>query len=276
MYRIIRIIGNNFVIAISEKGENVILQGLGIGFNQRKGFIVKNSQIERIYRMENDVEINKLTELINHIPHEHVSFVATLIDEIQLSFENKLRPNIYISLTDHISFAVERFNTNQTYGNAILNEIKTFYPKEFNIGVQTVDKINKHFKINLPIDEAGFIALHIVNAELSINMSDTVQMTKIINEIIKTIKDFYPNQFNKDSFNTSRLITHVKYLAQGIFNNKLNSTKKTDFDIFLKKKYPVESECVLKIREKLEEEYKKPIDDEELLMLAIQIHKINS
>ena len=276
MYRILKIIGNNFVSATNEKGEIVVLQGLGIGFNQRKGFIVKDSNIERIYRMENDVEIKKLTELISSIPHEVVSYVATLIDDIQQYFENKLRANIYISLTDHISFAIERFKTDQLYNNAILNEIKIFYPKEFKLGLAMVDKINNHFKVSLPIDEAGFIALHIVNAELSINMSETVQMTKIINEIMNTIENFYPNKFDQDSFNTSRLITHVKYLARGIFTNKLNSIKQEDFEIFLKTKYPFESKCVLEIRERLEKIYKKPIDDEELLMLAIQIHKINS
>lgn len=275
MYRIIRIIGNNFVGAITDKGESVILQGLGIGFNQRKGFLVKDSLIERIYRMENDKEINKLTELLSSIPQEHVSFVASLIDEVQSSLDTKLRSNIYISLTDHISFAIERFNSNQMYNNVLLNEIKIFYPREYVLGLNMIKKINEHFNICLPDDEAGFIALHIVNSQLSNNMSNTVQMTKIINEIINIIEGFYPDRFKRDTFYKSRLIIHVKYLVQGLFIDNKSKIKEEDFELFLKKKYPEESKCVLKIKEKLETTYKASIGDDELLMLAIQINKIN-
>lgn len=274
MYRILRIIGNNFVSAVSEKGDIAVLQGLGIGFQKKKGFLVKDETIERIYRMENDAEINKLTELISHIPPEHVSFVASLIDDIQASLDSTLSPNIYITLTDHISFAIERFHTHQMYGNVILNEIKTFYPKEFAIGLQMVDKINTRFTISLPVDEAGFIALHIVNAELSLNMSESVQMTQIIHEIMHIIEAYYPNQLVHESFTKSRLITHVKYLAQGIYGNTLHVTKKVDFHTFLKNTYPEESTCVLKIKERIEQKYNKILDDEELLMLVIQIHKM--
>jgi len=262
------------VSAVSAKGEIVVLQGLGIGFKQKKGFLVHDQTIERIYRMDNDAEINKLTELISHIPPEHVSFVASLIDDIKTSLGTTLSPNIYITLTDHISFAIERFHTQQMYGNVILNEIKIFYPKEFGLSLQMVDKINTQFAIHLPVDEAGFIALHIVNAELSLNMTESVQMTQIIHEIMHIIEDFYPNQCTPDSFTTSRLITHVKYLAQGIFSNTLNSVKKVDSHNFLKNTYPQESKCVLKIRKRIEQKYQKTLDDEELLMLAIQIHKM--
>lgn len=275
MYRILKIIGNNFVSAISEKSETVVLQGLGIGFDKRKGFLVEDSKIERIYHMENDKETNRLTQLVSHIPLEHISFVASLIDEAQDTIENKLRANIYISLTDHVSFSIERFHENKMYANALLNEIKTFYPQEFLIGLTMVKKINKHFDITLPIDEAGFIAMHILDAELSINITETVELTKTITTVMDIIKTYYPNRFKEDSFDTSRLITHVKYLVQGIFLNKLNSNNNNEFKNFLIKQYPNESKCVLKIRDKLEEQFKKKIDDEELLMLAIQINKIN-
>lgn len=273
MYRILKIIGNNFVSAISKNGEAVVLQGLGIGFNKRKGFLVDDSKIERIYHMDNDKETNKLTQLVEQIPHEHISFVANLIDEAQSVLDNKLRSNIYISLTDHISFAIERFNNNKMYKNALLNEIKTFYSQEFNIGLNMLEKINNKFQIDLPHDEAGFIALHIVNAKLSMNIADTVELTKIINTVMDIIKDYYPNRFNKDSFNSSRLITHIKYLAQGIFSNNLVSNKDLKLKKFLDDQYPNESKCVLKIKDEMKIQFNKKIDDEELLMLAIHINK---
>lgn len=274
MYRILRIIGNNFVSAVSEKGETVVLQGLGIGFKQRKGFVVDQNKIERIFRMNSESETNKLTELVSNIPIEHISFVAALIDEVQLSYEEKLSPNIYITLTDHISFSIERFKNNEMYSNALLNEIKMFYSKEFNISKMIVEKINNHFDVNLPEDEAGFIALHLVNAQLFTSMTDMVKLTKIINSAMKIVLEFFPNKFENDSFQRSRFLSHLKYLAQGILNNRLEVNHETGFDNLIEKKYPLESECVLKIRKELEREYECFLDDDELLMIAIQLHKL--
>lgn len=273
MYRILRVIGNNFVSAISNQGTTVVLQGLGIGFNQRKGFLVEDSKIERIYHMDSDVETNKLTELVSYIPHEHISFVASLIDEIKPLFEEDLRPSIYITLTDHLSCAIDRYNKNQLYANALLNEISLFYPRELIMGKNIIKKINKRFDIELTDDEAGFVALHIVNAELSTNMSDMVNLTKIIEVSMKVIRTFFPNNFDKNSFSNSRLIAHLKYLAKEVLNNNIPTKTNPSFRKLLEKQYPQETECVFHVREVIEEEFDHTIDDDELLMLAIQIHR---
>lgn len=47
--------------------------------------------------------------------------------------------------------------------------------------------IEKELKVTLPQDEAAFIALHIVNAELDLDMTEMVSMTKLVNDILKIV-----------------------------------------------------------------------------------------
>ena len=68
-------------------------------------------------------------------------------------------------LTDHISFAIERQRQNMEYRNALLMEIRNFYIQEFQIGCKALEIIKERLNVELSRDEAGFIALHIVNAE---------------------------------------------------------------------------------------------------------------
>ena len=51
----------------------------------------------------------------------------------------RLSENIYITLTDHICFAVERLRTGTAYSNQLLWEITNFYPTEFAMGIQALE-----------------------------------------------------------------------------------------------------------------------------------------
>jgi transcriptional regulatory protein LevR len=53
---------------------------------------------------------------------------------------------------------------------ALLWETKRLYKDEFAIGKQALAMVKNKTGVSLPEDEAGFIALHIVNAELNEEM----------------------------------------------------------------------------------------------------------
>ncbi len=107
----------------------------------------------------------------------------------------KLDEKINIDLTDHIYTAVKRLKDGIVIKNALLWDIQRFYQDEYTIGTYALDVIEKKFGVRLPDDEAGFIALHIVNAELSEgNLEDIYAITQIMQEIMNIIR----RTFNKD------------------------------------------------------------------------------
>lgn len=68
MYRILRVISNNFVISKDDDNKEIIIRGLGIGFSKSQGDIIPKDKIEKIYRMDTPRQITHLTELVENMP----------------------------------------------------------------------------------------------------------------------------------------------------------------------------------------------------------------
>lgn len=274
MYEILKIVNNNIVCSVDEDGQEILLRGLGIGFKKKVKDFVDDNQIEKIYKISNPSTRNKLQELLSDIPLEYVETCTEIIEYAKASLKRKLNENIYLTLTDHISFAIERMRKNQEYKNALLTETKRFYPEEYTIGVQALEIIKEKLDVTLPIDEAGLIALHIVNAELDTKMSDMVQITELIHRVLDIIKSYYQIEFDEDSLYYDRLVTHLKFFGQRLFNNKVTRNEDAVFHEMVKVQYPRDYECANLIRKYIEETYHKEISEEEMVFLTVHMRRI--
>lgn len=275
MYRVKKVVNNNIVCATDDKQEEVILRGLGIGFHKKPGEEVSEEAIEKVYRMDGAKSTNKLQELLAEIPLEYVEVCTDIIDHARDILGRRLNNNIYITLTDHISFAITRQKENLEYKNAMLSEIKCFYPEEYELGVEALSIIEKRLGIRLSIDEAGFIALHIVNAELDTNMSSMVQITELIQKILEIVTDYYQMEFDEESLYYSRFITHLKFFGQRLFMHKETISDDKVFQEMIKKQYPNDYGCAKLIQEHIKTVYKKNITEEEMMFLTVHLRRIS-
>lgn len=274
MYEILKVINNNIVCSVDKDGQEIILRGLGIGFKKKTGEFVKDNEVEKIYKIANESTRSKLEELLSDIPIEYVKTSTEIIEYAKNSLGKSLNENIYLTLTDHISFAIERMKNNLCYKNAFLMEIKRFYAEEYSIGLKAVDIIKERLGVALPIDEAGFIALHIVNAELNTKMSDMMNITELIHKALDIIKAFYQIELDEDSLYYDRLVTHLKFFGQRLFSNKEARKEDVVFCEMVKVQYPKDYKCANLIREYIEETYDKRIGEEELVFLTVHLRRI--
>lgn len=274
MYEILKVVNNNIVCSVDEDGQEILLRGLGIGFKKKIKDIVEDNEIEKIYKIANPGTRNKLQELLSDIPLEYVETCTEIIEYAKASLKRQLNDNIYLTLTDHISFAIERMRNNQSYKNALLTETKRFYPEEYAIGIQALEIIKKNLEVTLPIDEAGFIALHIVNAELDTKMSDMMHITELIHRVLDIIKSYYDIEFDEDSLNYDRLVTHLKFFGQRLFNNNMARNEDAVFHEMVKVQYPKDYKCANLIRQYIEETYHKEIGEEEMVFLTVHMRRI--
>lgn len=157
MYKITKVINNNIVCSADEKGQEVILRGRGIGFQKKKGETIPEDKVEKIYTMTDSKRLGKLEQLLEEIPLEYVELSTEVIEYTKRVLQKRLSENIYITLTDHISFAISRKNENLEYKNVMLPEIKRFYGQEYEIGKYALELVEKRLGIRLVEDEAGFI-----------------------------------------------------------------------------------------------------------------------
>ena len=275
MYEIKKVINNNLVSSVDLNGNEVILRGLGIGFQKKANDIVEEDKIEKIYGDLNKNILGKLQYLLQEIPPEYEEVCSDIIDNIRNKLNVKVNDTIYISLIDHISFAIKRKHENLKYKNALLWEIKKFYPREYELGVESINIIKDRLNEEFSLDEAGFIALHIVNAELGSKIDDTVIITEIMHKILQIVKYYYGIEFDEDSLHYERFITHLKFFCNRVMSNTECVVDDAELNQVIREKYKKDYKCVEKIKQFIKTEYGKDITEEEMTYLTIHLKRIS-
>lgn len=242
MYGSKKVINNNIIKSTNDDGQDILVMGKGIGFKKAIGDDIDAQAIEQIYTSHTDVTTNKLTQLLSNVRLEHLQVANEIIGFAKVSLGKKLNENIYLTLTDHIDYAIERHAGGLPVSNALLWEIKRFYNHEYLIGKEALSMIQNRLGVSLPEDEAGFIALHIVNAELDLSQVNQVsEMMKIIQTIVNIVKYHYKTDLDEYTLHYERFITHLKFFVQRLFSGvELDKDKDEGFLFMLKDKYQAE------------------------------------
>ena len=107
-----KVLNNNVVTIISENSEEAVVMGRGIAFQKKKGDEIDESKIEKIFVLENKSINEKLLTLVNDIPAKYLEVAENIIKYAENKLGTKLNENIYLTLTDHISFAISRAEKN--------------------------------------------------------------------------------------------------------------------------------------------------------------------
>lgn len=273
-YRISRVIGNNFVGTVDETGREIILRGRGIGFKKHTGDLVPAQMVEKVYALRDPEQSSRLQQLLADVPPEFLEVSTEIIEMAEQRIGRRLSENVYITLTDHISFAVERMKSGVEYPNHLLWEITNFYPAEFAVGLQAVETIAERLGYTLPRDEAGFIALHIVNAEIDGKMADMVRITQMIRKIVSAVQDYYGVTLDEQSLDYGRFLTHLKFLGQRITQNRYAPTDDSEFQSMIVRRYQHDYRCAERIRAELEETFAIQLPPEEMTFLTIHLHRL--
>lgn len=272
-----KVLNNNVVVSLDPNTKKeVILMGSGIAFNKKVGQEVDTSKIEKVFIIDNKTQGNKIKKLINEIPDGIFELSHEIITHATKELNCKLDKQIYISLSDHIAFALKRYKKNILIKNDLTNEIRRVHKKEFIQAKWALEHLNKRLKINLPEDEAGFIALHFVNASYNESTTQSIASTKIIKDILNIIRFYFTLDLNEDDLNFDRLLTHLKYFAKRIVTNNQHNGENEAFLELLSKSYPKAYECALKIKEYIYNNYKYEVNDDEVVYLIMHIQRVIS
>lgn len=273
--KIEKIINNNLVRSINEKGQYVILMGCGIGFQKKIGSTIDESKITQVYTLQD--KNSKLEELLTRVPEEYIQTANEVISYAKFSLGKKLNDNIYITLTDHICFAVERFKQGIVVKNALLWEIRRFYNHEFLIAKDALQIIKRRLNIELPEDEAGFITLHLVNATMdSMDLGITTEMMRVIERILSIVKYHFKVEIDEYSLHYERFLTHLKFFVQRVFTDTEINEPDKGFLLALKEQYRNEYLCTLKVRDYMMKEHGKELTEDELIYLTVHLRRITS
>ncbi|MCX8642392.1 MULTISPECIES: BglG family transcription antiterminator LicT [unclassified Gilliamella] len=271
-----KILNNNVVITLDAKGNELIVTGRGVGFKKREGDLIDPTLIEKQFSLTNKETLPKFAELLSEIPIEVLTTSEIIIQHAKQFIEGKLQDSIYISLTDHIHFAIERHKQGFDIPNSFLWEIKKLYPKEFQMGLYALSVIKDRLNIELPEDEAGFITFHIINAQLNDTMPNIVKMTKIMREILNIVKYHFNFEYDEDCLSYQRFVTHLKFFAHRILNQSKQVQQDASLYQIIRQKYEHAYLCTKQIDLHLIQQYQHPLTDDESLYLTIHIERLRN
>ena len=279
--RIKKVINNNILCVVDDKGAELIVTGRGLGFGRKIGQRVDASDVEKVYRMEDKTEQRRLRELVEQIPLEHLALTEDLIAEIKSTIHQPLNESLLITLADHISFAIQRKAQGIEFKNPLAGSILCYYPAEYQLGQRCLSLIRERCGVDLNPDEAAFIALHIVNAELNTTMSEMYDITRLIEGVIEVVEYFYRDLgvFDRESLAFNRFVVHLRYFAQRLFQGKLmtDSPDESDaaFRALIARNCKQHYKCALCVAEYVKNTWHKTLSQEELIYLTIHLKRVS-
>jgi len=218
--KVFKSINNNIVSAFDENGREMVVIGKGIGYKAQEGAEIARDKIIKTFVMDSQDNLNKLKDLFSHLQKEYIEITDEILTFAKSHLNKELNESAYITLADHISFAISRMRDGMPFDNILLTEVRRFYSKEFEVGLFAIKQIKEKIGIDMPVGEAASIALHILNAEYYTSVSEAFKGTQLLGWIIDKITEHADCEIDTNSHYGERFVVHLKYLVQRIIHNE--------------------------------------------------------
>lgn len=265
--KIKRNINNNVSLCLDSKNNEVVVFGKGIGFI-KQGEEIPLERIERTFYNLNNHYISMLNDISNE---------AINISDIVLNFAVEMgvcefNGSLLFGLADHIDYAIERYKKGIALNLAIANDINHLYEAELKVGKYALKVIEGKTGVQLPKEEATYIALNIINSEYNTMKSRAKINDEVIDEITNIIENAMNIKIERDNFSYSRFVSHMHYLM------KRADTKYTDNNSILfntmVSSSPEIYNCAKKIDKYLNGKFGWNLSDDECLYLMLHINRL--
>ena len=271
-----KVINNNIVSAHDDEGREIVIMGRGLGFGAKPGQRLDEKKVEKVFRIQSSTLAEQFKDLLAGMPLEHAALSGDIIAYAREQLNLELNQSIYVTLTDHIDFAITRFRQGIRPRNALLWEIRRFYSREYQIGQYALQMIRERLQVELPEDEAGFIALHFINAEYGTNIRDAARFPNLVGDILDIAQGELGIRFDEHSLHYERFVTHIKFLIQRIYRSELLEDQDQELGEMMRRKYPREYQCSRRIAAYIGQETGHELSGDEIMYLAIHIRRVTA
>ena len=268
-------INNNVVLAMDGELE-VIVVGKGLGFQVYPNDPIDTTLIQKIYLPTEKMSVKQMAVLLNEASFEEILLVEKIVKIGEAELGRTINPVILFSLLDHLLFAFKRHEEKLKIRSPIEWEIKQFYPKEVEVGLQAISLIKEEKEIVLAESEAIFIAMHFVNYQFDQeSMETTMDYMEAMGDITQLVRYYFQVELDETSINYQRFLNHLRYYLMRLNTQEtMNPLDNEEIVLTVKKKYPKEFKCSLKISNYLEERYNKQATFDEQLYLTLHLVRL--
>ena len=269
MFRVVKPLNNNGLLALTSEGREVILLGKGIGFGRKNGERVERFPGAKVYTLVPDGKRSAL-QAVNGINPQAVELAARILEEAKIVFPD-IADDILLPMADHIAMALERKRRGIRLPNPLQHDIMAMFPDEYRVAEQGLAAIREESGAELPPEEAGYLSLHIHAGVSEQNAGDSLTNIRLASECIAMLERELGISFKRTELKYTRLISHVCYM---ILRIRAQEEVPLQMDEYVRKMYPRAYQLAEKLCKALEEKLRLPISSAEVTLLAIHIQRV--
>lgn len=274
MLTIKKVLNSSVVLVTTEDGSEQIVLQKGVGYGHKAGEQIKLQDDVQFFVPFVPDDKQNMIQLLKEVPVEYPELAREIILHAEKTLDTHLNPHIYLTLTDHLHFAVQRELQNIVVVNRLLWEMKTFYKKEYELGLYALKLVNEKMAIELPEEEAANIAFHLINAQNDDAQADAIRYAKLVGQIVKLVTYFMRYKPDKESIHYSRFIAHLQYFVQRYFTGRMLDSQDDYLYNQMREGYPKAFNCAEKVRTLLLKENDIFITNEETAYLTVHIQRL--
>lgn len=272
-----RVLNNNAVLAKDGHNQTLVALGSGIAFQRKAGQVILEDKIEKAFYPKDEDTTNSISETLAQLDPMYIELSDQIISEATGSSGKKLSDDIYVSLPDHLQFAVERLKKGMVIQNKLTVETMQTYPDEFQLGKRALNYLSEKTGLAFPNAEATNIAMHLITAEEGDILENTEETIELINNFLKIISEMLDKKFDSNSVSYYRLVTHLKFFVQRI-KKRQRQELLADKDLYemIIRNYHKEYVIAQRIAGIVMNNFSYQVNDDEIMFLTIHIHRVNT
>lgn len=269
--KIVLRINHNAALALDGNGNELVVLGKGVGFPQVPYELNDMSKISKTFY---DVD-SRYMELIASLSQPILLASADIVEQAEINLASDLNANLVFTLADHLNFAIERIKKGIEFATPLAYDVRHLYPTEYELGQLALDIVEDYVQFRLPESEAVNIAIHLINAEVETGDMHSMLLTiKIMTDVEQIIEKELRIVLDRDSFQYSRFIMHLRYLIQRLSEGK---QLQDGIGVMLKGlmfQYPNVHACAQHISKYFKEKWSWECTQDELFYLMIHINRV--
>ena len=270
-----KILNNNLILACDENGQEQVVMGKGLRFFNQVGQELSREHVQKVFVLRDEGAAQRYMQLLRDVPAESAEVIEEALQLAHEQFPGRLNDQIFVTLFDHLVYAIERCQKHIVLPNRLLWEVRRFYPQEYAVGQQVRDFLNERLQIELPEEEAGNIAFHLVNAQTeNPDMERTMQAMRMLKDIYGIIQLSFGRKIDENSVHYARFLTHMQYFIERVLDRKMLGSEDIAVLEPVLEQNPEAYACARRIVGYVQKNLGVEIPREELIYLTIHMTRI--
>lgn len=276
MYTVIRSLNNNIVVSRDSGGRECVLTGSGIGFGQKAGGLIPRERVEHVY-----LGLDKLQErwlqLLAQATPETLEVAQLLLQRAEQELEKIPVSTAIISLSAHLSGAIERVQNHIPIPTMMRESIMLLYPTEYRLGEYGLQLLHERLGIELPDAEASVLALFLADAFVLDSSDHLLLAQNAAQEILQIVQKNCPLKVGERDAETLQFGVYIKLRCWLVSSGKTHAKALEipgELLELLYGKIPGSRACIQQVAAYLEQTFQYTMQPEDILNFLLRVNRM--